>query len=205
GRHQVLLDDALRMAARFVAENDEVIRDRIRAESPWWIPGAIEDRLGDKIVTGVERTLAAVAADPNHPLRDRYDEAVQRFVDSLRTSPDTIAKAEQLKLDLLSHPSVGDFSREVWGDVKSRLGAYADRLASEDAGEPDQIEQWLTGLGHKILQDEELARKVDGWVVELMTYAVEQAREEVAKLIASTVAAWDANATSRKIELQIGR
>ena len=37
------------------------------------------------------------------------------------------------------------------------------------------------------------------------TYAVEQAREEVAKLIASTVAAWDANATSRKIELQIGR
>lgn len=205
GRHQVLLDDALRMAARFVAENDEVIRDRIRAESPWWIPGAIEDRIGDKIVTGVERTLAAVAADPNHPLRDRYDDAVQRFVDSLRTSPDTIAKAEQLKLDLLSHPSVGDFSREVWGDVKSRLGAYADRLASEDAGEPDQIEQWLTGLGHKILQDEELARKVDGWVVELMTYAVEQAREEVAKLIASTVAAWDANATSRKIELQIGR
>ena len=50
-----------------------------------------------------------------------------------------------------------------------------------------------------------LSGKVDGWVVELVTYAVEQAREEVAKLIAGTVAAWDANATSRKIELQIGR
>jgi len=46
---------------------------------------------------------------------------------------------------------------------------------------------------------------VNGWVVEIVTYAVEQAREEVAKLIAATVAAWDANATSRKIELQIGR
>ena len=205
GRHQVLLDDAMRMAARFVAENDEVIRDRIRAESPWWVPGAVEDKLGDKIVRGVERTLAAVAADPSHPLRHRYDEAVQRFVESLRTSPEAIAKAEQLKIDLLSHPSVGEFSQEVWTDVKERIGRYADKLSEDITSEPDQIEQWLTGLGHKILEDPELAAKVDGWVVEVVTYAVEQAREEVAKLIASTVAAWDADATSRKIELQIGR
>ena len=205
GRHQVLLDDAMRMAARFVAENDEVIRDRIRAESPWWVPGAVEDKLGDKIVRGVERTLAAVAADPAHPLRHRYDEAVQRFVESLRTSPEAIAKAEQLKLDLLDHPSVGEFSKDVWGDVKVRIGAYADKLSEDITEEPDQIEQWLTGLGHKILEDPELAAKVDSWVVEVVTYAVEQAREEVAKLIASTVGAWDADATSRKIELQIGR
>jgi len=205
GRHQVLLDDALKMAARFVAENDEVIRERIRAESPWWVPGAVEDRLGDKIVSGVEKTLAAVAADPDHPLRSRYDEAVQRFVESLRTSPEAIAKAEQLKLDLLAHPSVGEFSQEVWTDVKARISDYADRLASEAESEPDQIEQWLTGLGQKILQDRELAAKVDGWVIELVSYSVEQAREEVAKLISSTVEAWDADATSRKIELQIGR
>ena len=41
--------------------------------------------------------------------------------------------------------------------------------------------------------------------MEIVSYAVEQAREEVAKLISATVAAWDADATSRKIELQIGR
>ena len=86
-----------------------------------------------------------------------------------------------------------------------RIGAYADKLSEDITEEPDQIEQWLTGLGHKILEDPELAAKVDSWVVEVVTYAVEQAREEVAKLIASTVGAWDADATSRKIELQIGR
>ena len=205
GRHQALLDDALRLAARFLEENQTVIRDRIRAESPWWVPGAVEDRLGDKIVSGVEKTLVAVAADAEHPLRHRYDEAVDRFVDSLRSNPDVIAKAEQIKLELLAHPAVGDFSRSVWDDVKQRVTDYADKLASDTAAEPDQLERWLTGLGHKVLEDPELSGKVDGWVVELVTYAVEQAREEVAKLIAGTVAAWDANATSRKIELQIGR
>lgn len=205
GRHQVLLDDALRLAARFVQENEEVIRDRIRAESPWWVPGAVEDKLGDKIVSGVEKTLVAVAADPDHPLRQRYDEAVDHFVLSLREDPEVIFKAEQLKLELLSHPAVGDFSQQVWTDVRGRLTAYAERLASSAEDEPDQIERWLSGIGRKVLDDAELAAKIDGWVVEFVTYAVEQAREEVAKLIGSTVAAWDADATATKIELQIGR
>jgi uncharacterized membrane-anchored protein YjiN (DUF445 family) len=205
GRHQVLLDDALRLAARFLDENEDVIRERIRKESPWWVPGAVEDRLGDKIVSGVESTLIAVAADPDHPLRKRYDEAVERFVTNLRENPETIAKAEQIKLDVLDHPGVAEFSREVWGDVKDRIAAYAERLADEAEQEPDQIERWLAGLGHKVLEDPALAAKVNAWIVELVTYSVEQAREEVAKLIATTVEAWDANATSRKIELQIGR
>jgi uncharacterized membrane-anchored protein YjiN (DUF445 family) len=205
GRHQALLDDALRLAARFLGENEEMIRDRIKAESPWWVPGAVESRLGDKIVSGVEKTLVDVAADPEHPLRQRYDEAVDRFVLSLRSNPEVIAKAEQIKLELLSHPAVGEFSKSVWSDVKERLASYAERVATDVESEPDQIERWLVGLGQKVLADPELSAKVNGWIVEIVTYAVEQAREEVAKLIASTVAAWDANATSRKIELQIGR
>jgi len=205
GRHQALLDDALRLAARFLEENEEIIRERIKAESPWWVPGAVDNKVGDKILKGVENTLVAVAADPDHPLRVRYDEAVDRFVLSLRSNPEMIAKAEQIKLDVLDHPSVADFSRSVWSDVKERLTGYAEKLASDAESEPDQIERWLTALGHKVLEDPELAARVNGWVVEIVTYAVEQAREEVAKLIAATVAAWDANATSRKIELQIGR
>lgn len=205
GRHQVLLDDALRLAARFVEENEAVIRDRVKQESPWWVPGAVEEKLGDKIVTGVERTLAAVAADPEHPLRRRYDEAMDRFIISLRDNPETQDRVEKMKLDLLAHPSVAQFSREVWNDARERLAAYADRLAGSVEQEPDQLEQWLTALGQKVLADPLLKAKVNGWIGELITYSVEQAREEVAGLISSTVAAWDANATSRKIELQIGR
>jgi uncharacterized membrane-anchored protein YjiN (DUF445 family) len=205
GRHQSLLDDALRLAARFLDENEPMIRERIKQESPWWVPGAVENRLGDRIVNGVESTLVAVAADPAHPLRQRYDEAVGRFVANLRENPDMMARAEQIKLDLLDHPGVAEFSREVWRDVKSRLANYAERLAHDADAEPDQLERWLAGLGQTVLEDPVLAEKVNRWVVELVTYSVEQAREEVATLIATTVAAWDADATSRKIELQIGR
>ncbi|QJR34496.1 DUF445 domain-containing protein [Gemmatimonas groenlandica] len=205
GRHQALLDDALRLAAKFLFENEAMIREKVKAESPWWVPGAVDSRVGDKIVSGVEKTLVAVAADPDHPLRQRYDEAVDRFVLSLRENPETIARFELIKLDVLAHPGVADFSREVWGDVKEKLANYAERLADDAEKEPDQLEQWLAGLGQKVLEDPVLSAKVNGWIVEIVSYSVEQAREEVAKLISATVAAWDADATSRKIELQIGR
>ena len=205
GRHHSLLNEGLRVVAKFVDENDEMIRARVKQESPWWVPGVVENRLQDKVISSLEKTLNDVAVDPAHPLRQRYEEAVVNFVDSLRTNPDVIAKAEQIKLDLLAHPAVGEFSRSVWSDVKTRVTNYAERMANNAEQEPDQIEKWLGNLGRAVLSDPELSAKVDGWVVELVTYAVEQARDEVAQLIASTVAAWDADATSRKIELQIGR
>jgi uncharacterized membrane-anchored protein YjiN (DUF445 family) len=205
GRHQGLLDDAMRLAARFVAENEDAIRDRIKAESPWWVPGFAEERLHDKIVTGVERTLSAVAADPAHPLRARYDDAVRRFVESLRSSPETIARAEQLKLELLDHPRVAEFSAGIWSDAKAALVRYAERVSDPSSGEDDAIEAWLARAGRTVLADPELTAKVDAWVSDAVGATVDGARQEVAALIAQTVAAWDPNATSERIELAIGR
>ena len=47
--------------------------------------------------------------------------------------------------------------------------------------------------------------KVDTWILDAVLYAVEQFRGEVAQLISYTVGQWDAEETSKKIELQIGK
>jgi uncharacterized membrane-anchored protein YjiN (DUF445 family) len=208
GRHQELLDEALRLATRLVAENEEVIRDRIAAEAPWWVPGAVEDRIHDKVVTAVERTLQDVSADPAHPLRERFDEAVQAFAERLRTSPDTIARAEAIKEDMLAHPAVREYAATVWSDVKAALGRYATaevNAAEEGRGALGAVERGLVSLGNAVLADPVLTAKVDAWVLEAVLNVIEQYRGEVAALIETTVAGWDPDATSRRIEVQIGR
>ena len=201
-RHQELLDRAIILVARFVSENEELIRDRIRAESPWWLPERVDDRIHDKIVGGIERTLQDVSADPGHPLRGRFDNALGEFIERLKTSPDVIARAESIKSDVLAHPAVQEFSRSLWDDVKERLVRYAER--SEDEG-PGAVERGLVSAGNAVLNDPELLAKVNGWITDGVLYVVEQARDEVGQLIAQTVAEWDPYATSRKIELQIGK
>ena len=91
-RHQELLDEAIALLARAVDENQELIRDRIEAESPWWVPGMVDDRIHRKIVTGLDNTLADVRDDPNHPLRRRFDDALANFVLKLKESPEVRAQ-----------------------------------------------------------------------------------------------------------------
>ena len=201
-RHQELLDRAIVLFARFVSENEELIRDRIRAESPWWIPERVDDKIHDKIVSGIERTLQDVSINPDHPLRGRFDHALDEFIERLRTSPEVIARAEQIKAEVLDSPAVREYSRGLWDDVKHRLVRYAER--SDDEG-PGAVERGLVALGNAVLADPTLMAKVESWITEMVLYAVEQARDEVAHLIEHTVAAWDPDDTTRKIELQIGR
>ncbi|MDF1501899.1 DUF445 family protein [Roseisolibacter sp. H3M3-2] len=206
GRHQELLDEALRLASRFVAENELLIRDRIAAEAPWWMPGAVEDRIHDKVVAALDRTLSEVAADPAHPLRERFDDAVRTFADKLRTSPETIARAEGIKEDMLAHPAVREYAGTVWSDVKGALGRYANvDPDAEGSGALAAVERGLVSMGNAVLADPALTAKVDAWVLEATLFVVEQYRSEVSALIESTVAGWDADATSRRIEIQIGR
>ena len=62
GHHQRLLDAVLtRRLAGFLDENRGTLRDRLEQESPWWVPEPIDDRIFNKIFSGVQRFLADVA------------------------------------------------------------------------------------------------------------------------------------------------
>jgi uncharacterized membrane-anchored protein YjiN (DUF445 family) len=200
-RHQEFLDRLVTLVNRIVEDNKELIRVRIAEESPWWVPGAIDDKLYQKIVSGIERTLAEVAADDAHPLRSQFDKALRDFVEKLHTSPETIARAEAMKERLLDHPAVAELTDALLGAARTSLAKYA----GPDAPTPEPLERALGAIAERALGNEALVRDVDESVERLVLGVVDQYRPEVAELIARTVEGWDASDASAKIEVQIGR
>jgi uncharacterized membrane-anchored protein YjiN (DUF445 family) len=200
-RHQEFLDRLVELMNRIVEENKELIRVRIAEESPWWVPGAVDDKLYQKIVSGIERTLAEVAADDAHPLRAQFDKALRDFVEKLHTSPETIARAEAMKERLLEHPAVTELSGALLATGRNALARYG----GPDAPTPEPLGRALGALAERALGNEALLRDVDESVERLVLGVVDQYRPEVAELIARTVEGWDATAASAKIEVQIGR
>jgi len=201
-RHQALLDDAIRLLARGISDNQDLIRERVEKESPWWIPGAVDDKIAARIVRALERTMQAVHNDPEHPLRHRFDAAIDEFIVKLQASPEVILKAEQIKEDLLNAEAVQQFSASLWSDAKASIARHAE---NPDGFNPETIERGLTAFGNAILSDPVLMEKVDAWLVEAVVAVVERYQDEVGELIASTVRRWDPAATSHRIELAIGR
>lgn len=201
-RHQELLDEAIGLLARAVDQNQELIRERIEEESPWWIPGVVDDRIHRKIVTGLDNTLTAVRDDPDHPLRRRFDDALANFVRKLNESPEVRARAERIKLEILDREAVRHFSSSIWEDAKAALFRYAE---APNAFAPTAIERGLVTLGEAVARDEALLARIDALIADVALHLVDRYQGEVAQLIAQTVTSWDPEVTSDRVELAIGK
>ena len=201
-RHQQLLDRVVHALARLLAENEELIRERVREESPWWMPGFVDDKLHQRIVDGIARTLYSVSADPDHPLRRQLDDLLTNWIDQLRESPEMMARAESLKQQVFDNPTSERLTESLWRELKRVLDRQVD---AAEAGTPGGLERGLSALAGAALDDEALLAKLDEWVIGAVLRIVEQHRHEAGQLISATVGAWDPDETSRRIELQIGK
>jgi uncharacterized membrane-anchored protein YjiN (DUF445 family) len=201
-RHQDLLNEAIRLAANAVEDSRALIRLRVEEETPWWVPSAIDDKIYRKIVSAIERTLIEVRNDPSHPLRERFDGAIHDFIEKLNNSATVASRIEALKEELLLSETARRFSSGLWGKAKTALVKYAE---SPDGLAPGTIERAINSFGDAVLQDPELMQKMDDFVLDVAMFLVDRYQSEVADLIAHTVASWDPDVTSRRVELAIGR
>jgi len=202
GRHQELLDDALRLVAQAVDDNRDLIRIKVLEESPWWIPGVVDERIYQKILSATENLIHEVSSDPDHPLRSKFDTALARFIEKLRTSPEMIEKAEAMKAELLGPEVLDDLSSSAWRSVRDGLVRYATREAEEG---PGALERGITSFAEALLANDELLAKIDDFAIRSALTMVEQHRHQAGELISNTVSSWDPDATSHRIELAIGR
>jgi uncharacterized membrane-anchored protein YjiN (DUF445 family) len=202
-RHQDLLEDFIRGAARTVDQNREMIRERIEKESPWWLPEAVDDKIYRKVLGSIERTLAEIEKDPDHPLRKRFDRSVREFMDKLDSSPEMHARIEKWKEELLATETVKRFSSSLWSDSKAAVIRYADR--PEAFREGSAVERGITTFAAHVRNDPELVEKLNEAIVDVAIYVIDRYQDDVGEFIALTVASWDPEHTSKRVELAIGR
>ncbi len=202
GHHQRLLDATLSGLGNFLDDNRTTFRDRLRTESPWWVPEGVDDRIFEKIYTAVHRFIGDIGADPHHPMRTSIDERLLAFAERLKTDPGLVAKLEELKGELLEHRDVQAWLQSLWGEVKRSTLVATDDPDSELRR---RIDRSLVNLGNRLAAEPELQAKVDDWVRRAAGYVVDHYRGEVSEIISSTVAKWDGKATAERLELQVGR
>ena len=201
GRHQEVLDVMLRGLDRFLGENEASLRERFADESPWWLPGAVEDRIFERLLDGARQLLHQVATDPQHELRRDVDTRVRRLVDDLQSSPEMLARGEELKAELLSQPELRQWIASVWRDIKAGLRAQADDPDSELRR---RLAQTIASLGERLRDDPALAARAEQAIETGVRYVADQFSDEIGGIVTTTVARWDGNETADRLELLLG-
>ncbi|MCV2489687.1 DUF445 domain-containing protein [Geodermatophilus sp. YIM 151500] len=201
-RHQEVLSAALRGLARFLQDNRVVFRAQLGDASPPWVPDWVDDRVFDRAFRGVLDFLDEVGDDPRHELRRVYERKLRAYVHALRTDPATAARVEELKKELIEHPAVRAWSTSLWTNAKNAVLAAAEDPDSE-------LRTRLVAMVHEVagrLQKDATVRELaQRQAQRIAGYLVERFAGDLAQLVGTTVARWDTDETSRRIELQIGR
>jgi len=201
GRHHELLDVVLRAVDRFLAENRASLRARFGTESPWWLPGAAEDRIFDRLFEGARTVLREVARDPDHELRRDVDARLRRLSEDLQSDPALRARGEELKRELLAQPELRAWAASVWDDVKAGL-----RTQAADPGSPlrRRLADTIAALGRRLLDDPVLAARVEDAVESGVRYVADQFSDEIGGMVSGTVSRWDGRETADRLELLLG-
>jgi uncharacterized membrane-anchored protein YjiN (DUF445 family) len=201
GRHQQLLDAMLRGGQHYLEDNREALRARFSQQAPWWLPGAVEDRIFDRILDGFCELLEVVNDDPNHELRAQFDVYLADLAERLEHDPSLLARGEQIKRELLSHEQLRAWTSSLWSDAKQML--------REQAGNPEsalrvRMADGIAAAGVRLRDDPALAHKADELIDSGIRYVVDHFQTELAQLVSGTIARWDGEETSRRLELLLG-
>jgi uncharacterized membrane-anchored protein YjiN (DUF445 family) len=166
------------------------------------VPDWVDDRVFDRVFAGLQGFLVEVGDDPRHELRRSYDARLRRYVHALRTDPDAAARIEALKKELLEHPAVRTWSGSLWTSAKNAVLAAAENPESELR---TRVAGLISALAERLRTDATVRDLVQRQSHRLAGYLVERFSGDLADLVGSTVARWDTEETSQRIELQVGR
>ena len=200
-RADLIIDQLVAFGRGELERNRVMIRVRIHEQSPWWLPKFVDQEIFDKLVGGLEELLGAMAADPAHPARAEIKARLAAMQHALGADQELAAKSRAVKDDLVAHPAVRSYAHELWQRLRGELaGALADEQSPLAMG----LQREIGALGARLHADDRLAAELDGWLKELLLHVVDNYRDPLSEIVSETIESWDAAATSRRIELNIG-
>ncbi len=202
GAHHKLVDLLCDRAYDWVRDNHESVMRVVSNRAPTWSPKFVDSMLADKVYTELVNFAWAVKTDVNHPMRRAVDTFLVEFSGDLQDDPLTVERAEQVKQQIIGHPDVQRLIDSAWGTAKKMLLDAAEDPSSELR---KRVREGLVSFGRRLVEDESMRDKVEGWIEGAAAYVVNNYRAEITTLITDTVERWDAAETSRKIELQVGK
>ncbi len=202
GHHHALVDLLVDRSTTWIRSNHETISGLVSDRSPSWVPGFVDGLVGDKIYTEVYKFARAVQDNPNHEVRLQLDKYLKDLAQELQHDPAMIAKAEGIKEQVLGDPEVRELAGRTWETIKSAL---TDAVEDPDSELRRKFTSAVQEFGVRLTTDDELAGKVNTWISNAAAYLVGTYKHEITSLITDTVERWDAEETSQKIELQVGK
>ncbi|KQT33769.1 hypothetical protein ASG29_04670 [Sphingomonas sp. Leaf412] len=203
GRHQPVVDQAILWARSALAANEHLVRamvhDRAGSILRWT---GLDETVSNKLIDGLDKLIADMAEDRDHPLRARAEEGLANLARDLEHDPAMRARVEGLKIELLENPAMQDWINGLWEQARAamlRAARDPERLLAGKFGEA------LRQLGQTLQDDPRLGRTINRFVRRAAVGAAADYGDTIVRLVSETVRGWDADTITTRLENAVGK
>ncbi len=202
-RHLPVIESFIHWAAMTVEANEDLIRamihQRANALLRWT---GLDEKLANSVLDGFYRLLAEVSVDPDHPLRSKVQEGLEKLARDLQHDAATQAKVQALKAEVLANPAMARWLDGLWERLRTALLAAARDPDRAFAG---QLGSSMGQLGQALQHDARLQWLVNRFTRRTVTGLATRYGDGIVQLVSETVRRWDAETVTRRIEGVVGR
>jgi uncharacterized membrane-anchored protein YjiN (DUF445 family) len=202
-RHVPMLEAAIRWTARALDANEQLIREMVHKKANWVLKLAgLDAKLADAIMDGLKKLTAEMSTDPAHPVRLKVEAALVQLANDLQTKPETRARVEAIKEQLLDNESVSLWIDALWQKGREAIIRAARNPDAVLAGKLGDV---LKSMGGTLEKDPRIRRAINLFVRRAVVGMAAGYGSSIVKLVSETVRSWDARTVTNRLEAAVGR
>ena len=202
-RHVPMLEAAIRWTARALDANEQLIRDMVRKKANWVLKLAgLDTRLADAIIDGLRKLTAEMSTDPAHPVRLKIEEALVQLANDLQTKPETRARVESIKEQLLDNQSVSLWLDALWQKGREAIIKAARNPDAVLAGKLGEV---LKSMGGTLEKDPRIRAAINQFARRAVVGMAASYGGSIVTLVSETIRGWDARTVTARLESAVGR
>jgi uncharacterized membrane-anchored protein YjiN (DUF445 family) len=186
----------------FIYLNETLVKEKVRAESFFFIPRFVDNKLAEKISNGLASFFDEIENDPDHKIRKEITEQLYGFAESLQNDPKWREEFNQLRNKLLPADKLDQYARDAWFAVKTNL---QEELINNDSRVLKYFGKSIEDIAFNLNNDPALQQKIDGWIQYNVYNLILRNTEQMGLMISNTVGNWKGRELSQKLELEVGK
>lgn len=200
--HERATDVFLEHASAWLAENDHVVREAVAGRAPDWTPRWVDEMVATRLHGEILKMLNEIRHHPGHSARVQLTTALESLAVKMREDSDVMARMERAKMRLLERDEVQSLAAETTSAARKLI---LDMLDDEDSLAREQLRKMISDIGLRLQDDRAIAQRVEDQLISVLVPLVVNNRDELTALVTETIARWDGEQASDRIERHVGR
>ncbi|WP_260927744.1 DUF445 domain-containing protein [Novosphingobium sp. 9] len=203
GRHLPLIESAVRWAGHTLEANEDLVREMIRERASGLLRWTgLDGRIANSVLDGLYKLMAEMIVQRDHPLKVKLEAMLGELAQNLQHDPETRAKVENAKREMLANPALGAWWQALWDRLRLRLISAA---RDPEAALGNHFSGMLGEVGQALRSDPRLQRQINRFARRTLVGVTARYGGEIVRLVSETVKRWDAVTVTTRIERAVGR